>query len=106
MPRVTVIGNNTTGVCDLGLPCCPHGRTGTNAVGSDIAEIDGAAIHCLHDTGPTNCPHSGIFESVQGSEIFEIDGDPVTLVGHATVCQLCGQSGSHSSGDPLWECDC
>lgn len=106
MPLVTVVGNSTTGVCDIGAPCCPHGRSGTNCTGSPIAEIDGALIHCLYDTGSCNCPHGGTYESVQGSEIFEIDGDPVTLIGHTTVCQSCGQSGAHTTGSSLWECDC
>lgn len=106
MPLVTVVGNSTTGVCNIGLKCCPHGRSGTNGTGSAIAQIDGEPIHRLGDTGPCNCPHGGTYASVEGSAIFQIDGQPVTLIGHTTVCQSCGCSGSHTSGSSLWECDC
>ena len=34
MPKVTIVGNNETGICNLGLPDCPHSRTGTNTSGS------------------------------------------------------------------------
>lgn len=31
MPAVTRLNDNEVGVCDLGLPDCPHSRGGTNS---------------------------------------------------------------------------
>ncbi|SMG47643.1 PAAR motif-containing protein [Dethiosulfovibrio salsuginis] len=98
MPEVTRIGDSTTGTCDKGLPCCPHGRSGTNGTGRPRFRAGGKLLHCLSDTGATNCPHGGTYESVQGSEKVRVDGLPVTLVGHGTLCKSCGEVGSHSSG--------
>ncbi len=103
MALVTRVSDGTTGTCNLGLPCCPHGRSGTNAQGTPLFEVDGQPVHLVGHTGPTNCPHGGTFSSVQGSELIEVEGIPVTLVGHTTVCGSCGQAGSHSSGSPLMD---
>lgn len=103
MPLATCVGHSTTGTCDIGLPCCPHGRSGTNSQGSTIFESEGKPVHLLTHVGPTNCPHGGTFESVQGSELIEAEGLPVTLVGHTTVCRDCGKTGAHSTGTELVE---
>lgn len=100
MPAVTKVGDGTTGVCNLGLPCCPHSRAGTNAVGSGNVFVNGAPLHRLGDTGPTNCPHSGTFASTAGSGTVFCNGMPVTRIGDTTTCESCGQSGSHVSGSP------
>lgn len=105
MPLVTRVSDGTTGTCNLGLPCCPHGRSGTNAQGTPLLEVDGQSVHLVGHTGPTNCPHGGTFASVQGSGLIEVEGIPVTLVGHTTVCGSCGQSGTHSSGSHLMDVD-
>lgn len=101
MPEITCVGNSTSGVCDLGIPnCCSHGRSGTNGTGSPRVLVRGKPVHCVDDTGPCNCPHGGEFVSVEGSKSFLIAGKPVTLVGHATVCSVCGKSGNHVDGVP------
>lgn len=100
MPAVTKVGDGTTGVCNLGLPCCPHSRAGTNAVGSGNVFVNGAPLHRLGDTGPTNCPHSGTFASTAGSGTVFCNDMPVTRIGDTTTCESCGQSGSHVSGSP------
>ena len=105
MPLATCVGHSTSGTCDMKLPCCPHGRSGTNSQGSTIFESEGKLVHLLTHTGPTNCPHGGTFESVQGSQLIEAEGLPVTLVGHTTVCQNCGEVGTHSNGTELVEVD-
>ena len=76
MPVATRIGDSTTGTCDLGLDCCPHGRSGTNATGSPDVFINELACHRLGDTGPTNCPHGGTFESIEGSPDVFVNGKP------------------------------
>lgn len=97
MPGAVRLGDETTGICDLGLPDCPHSRTGTVAVVSPNVYVNGRGLHRLTDTGPTNCPHGGTFESVQGSSTVFCNGLPVVRLGDTTVCQVCGQSGSHST---------
>lgn len=98
MPSVTKVGDGTVGVCDLGLPDCPHSRAGTNSVGSPNVYVNGQPLHRLSDTGPTNCPHGGTFSSTAGSSTVYCNGHPVTRIGDTTTCQACGKSGNHASG--------
>jgi uncharacterized Zn-binding protein involved in type VI secretion len=100
MPASTRVGDSTTGICDLGLPDCPHARNGTNGVGSPNVFINGKPAHRLNDTGPTNCPHGGTFGSVEGSSNVIVNGQPLTRIGDTTQCVVCGQSGAHVSGSP------
>lgn len=100
MPAVTRLSDNTTGVCNLGLPCCPHGRTGTNSTTSPNVFVNGLGLHRLTDTGPTNCPHGGTFASTTGSGTVFCNGLPVTRIGDVTTCQSCGETGNHTAGSP------
>jgi uncharacterized Zn-binding protein involved in type VI secretion len=100
LPAMTRIGDATEGKCDLGLPCCPHGRSGTNASGSPNVFANGRPIHRAGDEGPTNCPHGGTFRSATGSSKVFANGRAVTRVGDRTVCESCGVSGAHSEGSP------
>lgn len=101
--KATRVGDSTSGTCDVGLICCPHGRSGTNSTGSPTLIIDGQAAHRLGDSGSCNCPHGGSFKSTAGSSILIVDGKPQTLIGHTTVCSGCGMSGSHTSGSDTLE---
>lgn len=98
MPAATRKGDSTSGICNLGLPCCPHSRSGTNEEVSPDVFINGIGAHRKGDTGPTNCPHSGTFQSVGCSSTVFINGRGATRIGDSTVCILCGQPGSHVSG--------
>lgn len=98
MAAVTRIGDGTTGVCNLGLKCCPHSRAGTNGTGSGNVFVNGIAVHRLNDTGPTNCPHGGTFITTGGSGTVFANGQAITRIGDATICQSCGQGGSHTGG--------
>lgn len=100
MAAVTRIGDNTTGICDLGLKDCPHNRTGTNNSGSPNVFANGKAVHRLGDGGNTNCPHSGSFTSTGGSGTVFVNGKAVTRIGDTTNCGKCGKSGTHSNGSP------
>ena len=100
MPAATRQGDSTTGVCNLGLDCCPHGRAGTNNQVSGNVFVNGLGVHRLSDTGPTNCPHGGTFQSVSASGTVIVNGLGVTRVGDSTKCTACGQGGSHVSGSP------
>ena len=100
MPAVARVSDGTTGTCDIGLDCCPHGRAGTDNTGSPNVFVNGMPLHRLTDTGPTNCPHGGTFASTSGSGTVFCNGLPVTRIGDATTCQNCGIVGSHVSGSP------
>lgn len=98
MPAVTRVGDSTTGICDLGLPDCPHSRSGTNSSGSENVFINGKAVHRQGDAGSTNCPHGGSFTSTSGSSTVFVNGKPITRIGDTTNCGSCGQAGTHNSG--------
>ncbi len=100
MPAATRLRDSTSGRCDLGLKCCPHGRSGTNQDASQDVMINGLGAHRKGDTGPTNCPHGGTFQSIGASGSVMINGKGATRIGDSTVCTGCGQSGSHVAGSP------
>ena len=101
--KATRITDSTSGICDIGLDCCPHGRVGTNQTGSNICIVEGLKIHREGDTGSCNCPHGGSFISVGHSKIFYVENKGVALTSQQTVCTTCGMSGSHSSGSNILE---
>lgn len=96
--QATRIGDNTSGVCDLGFPCCPHGRSGTNSQGSPNVFIEGQPAHRLGDLGSCNCPHGGTFQSVSASKTVLVNGKGLTRIGDMTSCVVCGMAGSHVTG--------
>ena len=100
MPEATRLGDSTSGTCDIGLKCCPHGKNGTNSAVSSDVFINGLGAHRKGDTGPTNCPHGGTFLSVGASGTVMINGKGATRNGDSTVCMGCGLSGSHTDGSP------
>lgn len=98
MAAVTRVGDSTVGICDLGLPDCPHSRSGTNSSGSSNVFANGKAVHRQGDSGSTNCPHGGSFTSTNGSSTVFINGKPITRIGDTTNCGTCGKSGTHNNG--------
>lgn len=96
--NVTRVGDSTSGTCNLGLECCPHGRAGTNSTGSGNVFANGKPIHRLGDIGGCNCPHGGSFNSTSGSATVFVNGKPITRIGDTTTCLSCGEQGSHTSG--------
>ena len=57
MPKVTIVGNSETGVCNLGLPDCPHGGVYTSTNGSSSVFVENKPITRIGDT--TNCNNCG-----------------------------------------------
>ena len=98
MAAATRIGDGTSGTCDLGLECCPHGRAGTNSTGSPNVYINKIKAHRRGDTGPCNCPHGGTFQSTGCSKSVFINGRGATRIGDGTTCMACGMPGNHVSG--------
>lgn len=105
MAAATRVTDGTVGTCDIGADCCPHGRAGTNATGSQDVDINDLPAHCLSHQGPCNCPHGGTFESVEGCDDVEVNDRPLTTIGHTTRCMSCGKTGNHVSGSPDVEAD-
>lgn len=100
MPLATRIGDSTAGVCFVGLPCCPHGRSGVNSTCSPNVYINSRGAHRLGDIGPCNCPHGGTFVSVNASKTVMANFRGITRTGDNTACMLCGCPGVHVSGSP------
>lgn len=100
MAAITRKGDNTSGICDIGAICCPHGRTGTNGKVSNNVFVNGLGVHRRSDTGPIACPHGGTFQSTGSSSSVFVNGLGVTRTGDSTVCIVCGMGGSHSGGSP------
>lgn len=100
MPSVTRVGDTTVGSCDVGEDCCPHGRAGTNSIGSPNVFINGEALHRLGDQGPCNCPHGGVFNTTSSSSTVFCNGIGVSRIGDSTSCGNCGCGGSHIGGSP------
>lgn len=98
MPAAARLGDQEEGICNIGLPCCPHGRVGTNAEVSPDVFINGLGAHRKGDTGPCNCPHGGKFATTSGSSTVFINGKAAVRIGDSTNCQDCGESGSHTTG--------
>lgn len=98
MSKATRIGDGTSGICDLGLECCPHGRAGTNSSGSANVFINGKRVHRRGDTGSCNCPHGGSYQSTGASATVFANGRGITRIGDVTTCQNCGCAGNHVSG--------
>lgn len=91
MSAVTRVGDSTTGICDLGLPDCPHSRSGTNSIGSPNVFINGKPAHRQGDIGSTNCSHGGTFTSVIGSSSVFVNGKPLTRIGIQQIVILVGK---------------
>ena len=100
MSAATRIGDNTSGLCDVGCDECPHGRTGTNSSGSSNVFINSKAAHRDGDNIAIACPHGGSGVSTGGSSSVFINGKAATRTGDGTSCMVCGQGGSHSNGSP------
>lgn len=98
MPCVTRRGDSTSGICEVGLECCPHGRHGTNSTCSPNVRVNFRGVHRLGDTGPCNCPHGGSFSSTRASKTVRANFLGVTRIGDRTNCMGCGCPGSHISG--------
>lgn len=90
-------GDSTTGTCNVGAPCCPHGRSGI-CYGDTNVFINGKMAIKTGDTGNTYCPHGGTFITDMGSSTVNVNGKPLNLIGDSTPCQVCGISGTIISG--------
>lgn len=98
MPPITRIGDVTVGVCDHGLPCCPHGCVGVHITSSPDVTANGRKITRRGDLSAHSCPHCGVNANVGHSPNVQANSIPVTRKGDA-VTEFCG-GGVCVSGSP------
>lgn len=101
---VTRVGDSTSGTCDVGDDCCPHGRGGTNSSGSPNVTINRKAAHRVGDSGSCNCPHGGSFNTTSGSKTVTVNGKSLSRVNDSTQCGGCGLPGTHTTGSKNVTC--
>ena len=94
----TRVGDSTSGICSVGLRCCPHGRSGVNSQGSPNVMVNEQPVHRMSDMGSCNCPHGGAFRSTGASKTVRANFLGITRIGDSTNCQSCGCPGCHTSG--------
>lgn len=74
-------GDIHEGICDHGLPCCPHAVSGTIIEGSENVLTNGRNTARLNDKVIHNCPHCGTGHISSGSSSVLANGMPVARVG-------------------------
>jgi len=81
MPAIACIGHSHKGICDHGLPCCPHVVTGVIVSGSGDVKTNGIGVALLGSEVIHDCPHcgTGYISSASGS-VFA-DGIPIAREG-------------------------
>ena len=85
MPGQTRKFDRTTGICNHGLPCCPHNVTGIFMQGSTDCDCNGLASQRVYDMTMHDCPHCPNGMVTSGSTGKKVNGlgaarlgDPVT----------------------------
>ena len=53
------LGDQHSGICGHGLPCCPHNVTGVIASASPDVKANGKGVARLNDDVTHDCPHCG-----------------------------------------------
>jgi uncharacterized Zn-binding protein involved in type VI secretion len=59
MAGVARLNDMHSGICNHGLPCCPHGVTGIISSASGNVNANGRGVARLNDSVTHNCPHCG-----------------------------------------------
>jgi len=59
MPGVARLNDTHKGICNHGLPCCPHEVIGTISTASGNVIVNGRGAARLNDKVIHNCPHCG-----------------------------------------------
>ena len=98
MPAIARVGDQHTGTCAHGSPCCPHPVVGAIVSGASKTQVNGQLAARIGDTVAHSCPHCGIGTIVAGSSICIVEGSGVARVGDAVVYP--GGAGVIVSGSP------
>jgi uncharacterized Zn-binding protein involved in type VI secretion len=88
MPRIARLGDSHSGICDHGLPCCPHNVSGVISAASGTVFSNSKGVARLGDSVTHNCPHCGTGNVSSASSDVKADdigvarlGDSVTYPG-------------------------
>lgn len=96
MSQMARVGDTHHGICDHGLPCCPHHVTGKIVEGSGNSNGNSREIARDHDNVVHNCPHCGTGYIVAGAEKIFVNGKLVARIGDTVIYP--GGSGVIDSG--------
>ncbi len=99
MPGVARIGDQHSGVCAHGAPCCPHPVIGAIVSGASKTVVEGSAAARIGDMVAHSCPHCGVGSIVSGSSIVIVEGSGVARLGDAVVYP--GGAGTIISGSAI-----
>jgi uncharacterized Zn-binding protein involved in type VI secretion len=79
------LGDKHEGVCNHGLPCCPHNVTGEISSASPNVKANGIPIARLNDSVVHNCPHCGTGHVSSASGTVKANGITVARVGDSVT---------------------
>jgi uncharacterized Zn-binding protein involved in type VI secretion len=85
MPAVARVGDQHSGVCSHGLPCCPHGVSGPIVQGSPDVFANGKAVARLGDSITHSCPHCGTGNVSSASGTVKANSKGVARVGDSVT---------------------
>ena len=89
MPAVAGTNDIVMGLCNHGLPCCPHAVVGYHGPGSGNVRAEGKGVQRDGDIGVHTCPHCGVFMCVGHSGTVRANGKGVFRKGDM-VTHFCG----------------
>lgn len=81
MPAVARVGDKHSGICNHGLPCCPHPVSGVITAGSDSVFANGMGVARVGDTVTCTCPHCGAGTIKTGSSKHFANGMAMARIG-------------------------
>lgn len=90
------VGDMTIGICNHGLPCCPHITIGWHIIGSNSTKIENMDAVRILDQSVTTCPHCGMGIAIEGASNTMIDNLPAhrfldqVLQGAGTAISITG----------------
>ncbi|MDR0475539.1 MAG: PAAR domain-containing protein [Treponema sp.] len=99
MAGVARVGDQHSGICGHGAPCCPHSVSGPIVSGSGNVFANGRAVARLGDSVTHSCPHCGTGVISSASGVVFANGIGVARLGDAVTYP--GGSGTivSASGD-------
>jgi uncharacterized Zn-binding protein involved in type VI secretion len=85
MPKVARLGDTHSGICDHGLPCCPHSVSGSIVLGSGDTFANGKPVARLGDSVTHSCPHCGTGNISSASGSVFANGKGIARLGDSVT---------------------
>ena len=99
MPGVARLGDQHSGICSHGLPCCPHKVTGVISSASPDVNANGKGVARLGDAVIHSCPHCGTGVVSSASSTVKANGISVARLGDSVTYPGGGGTIISASGD-------